>query len=297
MAEKKITVPNFDPNSVQAVRIADLRVDPSYQRGIKRHHKKIAKTWNPDAAGFLHVNIRPDYSQWIVDGQQRAEAMKLLGITSWMAHVTTLPGPEEEAKLYAILNGGYGTRVGVGERDLFKSLVAAKDPNTLKTIAAVEAGGLRLRLHVTKGLKWPHLNSTRLARRICHAYGPEVLTRLCKVIAQSWPHADEAMDSYIFMGGGMFLTEFPNLREDVTITAFRRKPVTWVMQSAKARTHNHNIAAGVRDVLIEVYNYNRKEKHRIALQRPGKERDDMTMEEMLPDNPAEAAVAAALATA
>lgn len=270
-------------DSVQEVVLAELQIDHTYQRPLKKYHKKMAKNFRPDAVGFLHVNVRPDYTQWVVDGQQRWACLMLLGHKTWKAHITTLATVEEEARLYTILNGGQGTRVGVTERDLFRSLIIACDPIALATIAAVEAGGLKM-LVVHPGRKWPYLGSSRLARRVVSAYGPELLRRICSILAQSWPGDDVAMDSYIFMGVSMFVQAFPDLKDSVIVKSFSRRPALYVLQQARSRLSYNNIAAGVRDVLIDLYNYNRKSRHRIVyLGRSGEQTTPM----QLPDRPEE----------
>jgi hypothetical protein len=257
--------PVKNDDSVQEVTLADLKVDHSYQRTLKAHHKKIAKNFDKKAAGFLHVNIRPDYTQWNVDGQQRAAAMILCGFKTWLAHIHTLATVAEEAELFNKLNGGYGTRVGVGEGDLFKALIVAKDPNTLATIAAVERAGLKFKPK-SRVLAWPYLGCTKACRRICYNYGPEMLERICRIMAASWPQCDDAMDGYLFLGVSMFLQTFAVLKDDTIITSFKRKPALTILQMARSRaTSGNGIACEVRQALIETYNYNRRPQHRISM--------------------------------
>lgn len=285
--------PVADERNVQDVILRELKVDPAYQRALKPHHKKIAKNFNKKAAGFLHVNIRPDYNQYTIDGQQRCAAMILLGIVTWPAHIHTLATVQEEAELFNILNGGYGTRVGVGEADLFKALIAAKDPNTLATIAAVEKYGLRFR-NRSRTLTWPYIGCTKTARKVCFNYGPEALERICRTIVTCWPQSDDAMDGYLFQGVAMFWNAFPNLKDEHVFTAFKRKPALTIMQTARSKnTSGAGVASGVRLALIDAYNYNRRPQHRIAM--PDYNKD--VLPESLSASPTEESIEAKLITA
>lgn len=276
----------MDQKNVQVVTLADLQVDLSYQRGVKPHYKKIAKDFKPKAAGFLHVNIRPDYSQWTIDGLQRSTAMMSIGIKTWMAHIHELKTVQEEAELFRVLNEG---RVGVGEGDLFKALITAKDPNTLATIASVEKAGLRFR-NKSRVLKWPFLGCTRACRRICYNYGPEALERICRILVNSWPGSDDAMDGYLFLGVAMFVNAFPDLKDDVIITAFKRKAALTILQSARGRaTSGNGIANQVRQSLVDCYNWNRRAQYKIAVPNYGPKAESP---ENLPDAPAEQEIAA-----
>ena len=86
--------------ALRIVAVADLQVDPSYQRCVKPNHKKIARDFDPNALGVPLVGQREDHSLWIVDGQQRVEALKLLGKVNVRVEVFASKGPEHEAHVF-----------------------------------------------------------------------------------------------------------------------------------------------------------------------------------------------------
>lgn len=61
------------------VPIAEMKVSPKAQREFRKPHaEKFAADFDLEALGFPVVNIR-DGHYWIVDGQHRVEALKMMG--------------------------------------------------------------------------------------------------------------------------------------------------------------------------------------------------------------------------
>src|SRR5262249_39485041 len=82
-----------------------LKSDPTYQRDVKRGHKKIVADFNETALGVPLVGEREKGTLWIVDGLQRITALRKLNWTHVKAEVFASKGPEHEAEIYRIING------------------------------------------------------------------------------------------------------------------------------------------------------------------------------------------------
>lgn len=238
---------------IESVELSAVNVDNSYQRGLKPHHKKIAKNFDPKAVGVLTVNRRPDRSLWSIDGQQRRAALMLLKITHWLAEVYNLDTVAKEAELFARKNGSEGTVVRVGERDRFKAAVLAQDPTALSVLKAVEEGGLKVPVGMTSSF-WPNINSTALLTRFHAVHGASLITAATKIIATSWPGDTDALKGTMLDAILAFVSRYPKAdmaraaRQFATVPAFR------VIQEGKKTEGMHTSGVKACDFLVYLYN-------------------------------------------
>jgi hypothetical protein len=177
---------------IENVELALLNVDETYQRNLKAYHKKIAADFNPAAAGVLCVGRRGDDSLWIIDGQQRREAMLKAGLTKWKAVVLYSSGVQYEALIYKQLNSGT-TRKGLTTGELFKGCLAAKDPVAEATVRAVERAGLRYTLHRRGSKGFPELTCIGLLYKMVSRWGEDLVSRGLALVARTWPGQKEVM--------------------------------------------------------------------------------------------------------
>lgn len=83
--------------------VSDIKIDETYQRPLRDTHKKIAANFDPNRLGTIIVSNRgtkekPDY--YVIDGQHRLEAFKILEHDKIPALVITGLTFEEEAKIF-----------------------------------------------------------------------------------------------------------------------------------------------------------------------------------------------------
>ena len=128
-------------SALRIVDVADLQVDPSYQRGLVPKHKKIASGFNPEALGIPIVAEREDGSKWIVDGQQRIAALRILGRTKVRVELFNSRGPEHEAEVFRLINLN---RTKLRSTDEYFALLTAGDKAAWKVKELVEAAGFRI---------------------------------------------------------------------------------------------------------------------------------------------------------
>lgn len=106
-----------------------LFVDYSYQRPTRSKVQKIAKDFDPNKAGFLLVSYRETDAKFaIIDGGNRYEAAKLIGLPSLPCQILTDLSVEQEALVFAAQNEN---RVRLTENDLLKAQVRAGEESAI----------------------------------------------------------------------------------------------------------------------------------------------------------------------
>ena len=191
---------------LERVKLAEVGVDDSYQRGLKPHAKYIAQNLDRNAVGVLHVAQRGKQKFWL-DGQQRSWALLQNGIETWMCVVVESPGPQYEACVYRLLNDKRG-RKSLNANELFKAAVAEKDPTALAVVRAAEAAGLRIKPTKGGSRGWPEISCVGLLHRsACQAGGEALVGRVLGLIARTWPGVHDALHETLVGGVWKLLAE------------------------------------------------------------------------------------------
>ncbi len=247
---------------IENVDLDKLQVDASYQRGVKPHHRKIAADFNPAAAGILHVGRRHDGSLWLIDGQQRREAMLKANLKTWKAIVIQSDGPRYEAIIFKLLNGR-DTRKGLNPVELFKACLVANDPVALAVVRAVEAAGLRLKTDRGGSRGWPELACCGGLYRECQRYGEESVARALKDMATAWPGMDDVMSLTLPISMcklyGRLGSDIDSVRMARTLASVPPRKI--LLESA---THIGNHLVECQQVLLRIYNRGRR-KNKLRL--------------------------------
>lgn len=189
--------------SLRVVDPKDLNVDHSYQRPLVPKHKKIAAEYDADAFGVPLVGQRDDGTLWIVDGQQRIAAKKILGHKTVRVDVFASKGPEHEARVFKLVNMN---RTKLSSLELFHAMLAAGDETCHAVKEIVEGFGCR----IPKG-GYQTAKSNYEAKRfscamtLCRIYdthGADCLRFVLRAITKSWP-ADGVATRTELVGGLM----------------------------------------------------------------------------------------------
>lgn len=178
--------------SHRAVRVVDvdsLRVDPTYQRGVRSKVKRIVRQFDPDALGVLCVGERDDGSLWVVDGLQRLTALKQLGIKTVRADVFASSGPEQEAAVFARLNRD---RCALAPIELFNADLTSGDPTAASINYYATANGFTIPTKRVSGKRPEDRQSNELActgtlLRAFKSLGEQRFEVLVSTLAQLWP--------------------------------------------------------------------------------------------------------------
>jgi len=121
--------------------IADLVIDDRYQRGLtpngRRHIQRIADGWDWKKYQPILVAPTPEGGLAIVDGQHRAHAAVLVGLTRIPA-MTVAMTPAEQASGFAAVNRD---RIKLGLPNIFRAELAAGTEWAVAAEHAVSAAG------------------------------------------------------------------------------------------------------------------------------------------------------------
>ncbi len=185
--------------TMMVVKLEDLNIDRDhYQRNLREHHKKIAKEFDPRACDPLKIGKRPDGSMWLIDGQQRRQALLKMGIMEWNAVVFHSDGPETEARIFAICGGGKGTVKKLSDHEVIRALLAAKDPLAITTNMAIELAGLKWRVNLGSDyVKWPYISMHKQMMVFSKRFGMDKVSRALKLLARTWPMDDNAVKAEV----------------------------------------------------------------------------------------------------
>ena len=120
-----------------------LKVDHTYQRPVDIYHvAAIANHFDLKKLFRIAVNQRPNGDHYIIDGQQRVSAIKMLGgnynIDCVVYHLDTI---EQEAALYYYLNWD---RKNPNSYDRWRARLAQGDVNVTRIQADIDRANLKL---------------------------------------------------------------------------------------------------------------------------------------------------------
>lgn len=212
------------------VMIEDLEVD-SYQRPIvEMVVRKITSDFDPQALGGIIVNRRQDGRMFIVDGQQRVEALKRMG--HQMADVLLLDGltVEQEARLFTKLNGN---RKSVEAIELFKARLSYGDPIAVEIAAIAERYGYKIQKGY--GATANGIAAVRALEIVHKAGGADLLDRTLGILRAAWDDEPEAVHRYTIAGMGAFLRRYDGLVDTARlISRLRSKAPSVILRKASA---------------------------------------------------------------
>lgn len=199
----KLEVP-VGRKALRIVQLHLLNIDRSYQRGITPRYKNIVKTFDPDALGIPLVGQREDGTLWVVDGQQRCEALKELGKREVRAEVFVSKGPEHEAQVFKLVNQN---RTRLRSEELFNALLTAGDEDCWKVKEALDKYKFIVPMHGAIVKPDDKANSVRCVNILVKIYqskGQECLDFILDTIKESWPDDPLRVKNEIVEGLWMF---------------------------------------------------------------------------------------------
>jgi hypothetical protein len=117
------------PGRLELVQAADLVVDPKYQRTLRLSHaQRIAKNYDDSLLGVFWVSLRSDGRSYLLDGQHRLEALRIIGEMHKQVPSIVYEGltAEQEAQIFALTQDRSG-RINLRAVDLYRAKLAAGD--------------------------------------------------------------------------------------------------------------------------------------------------------------------------
>ena len=250
------------PMKCYMIRIKGLEVDKNYQRKLYPEHiKKIAREFNPIEFGAIIVNNRGETGRYyIMDGQQRVEALKIIGMAVAPALVVNVSDIKTEAVGYGGLNSGKT----LGTFGRFHADLCAGDERAVLMNQAVEDLGMKITgYRGSKQVVSGTIGCVATLRNIYNQHGPGMIHNTLNFILQVWPDQPDAMTQGIVAGVCMYLTDPGVARFDMdrakaaagTRTALQVHQASLALAAKNSQSTGVNFAktSCFRDVLRKLY--------------------------------------------
>jgi hypothetical protein len=262
--------------SIELLPTSSLIVDDRYQRQVdKSRVTKMTQNWNWLACGSLVVSLRngkdgkSEYA--VLDGQQRLEAIKLLGFKEAPCRIYIDLNQEQEAELFELLNKA----VKPGFNDLFKSRLSRKEPVANAIQNAVVNVGYHLdpeRKHHGKEAKNAHFYIQTMAEleRIYKLGGVTLIMDTLKFYKDVWAPEYIGQEQMFLAGTATFLKTYPSAKMGELKEKLRKEGINKLVQRTLqwAAVHGSQTGSNTRgkalcEAMLIVYNGNRQEANRI----------------------------------
>lgn len=214
------------------ISVDELNISDAYQRTVvKARVNRIAKNLDQDAFGSLTVGQRADGSYWVVDGMQRLMAARKLGIAMVPCDVFQSEGQEHEARVFRLKNR---ERTNVSAVALFNAQMTEGDRQTLEIAEVVKRAGLKLRLREDGGQGWPYIKAVKCLERSFQRVGAEGLSTVLRVLVESWPGEDGAIQGDMIEGMAWFVKKHEGFDERRLVERLSKKSIAGIIRAADA---------------------------------------------------------------
>ena len=199
--------------TIEWVYISEMKVSPKAQRRfIQSHADTYAADFDIDKLGYPVVNERDDYF-WLVDGQHRVEALKMLGYGDQQIECEVFVGlsEEEEAELFL----GRDERRRIALFDKFKIGLVAGRTEEEGIARVVESVNLKISQDSTEGC----ISAVKALRDTYHLGGPSGLTRTLILLRDSYSGDPGAFKAELILGMGLVCQRYDGALNDTTVAA------------------------------------------------------------------------------
>jgi hypothetical protein len=208
----------------QCITVTDLQVDYSYQRKIvERQVAQIIDYFNWDAFSTPVVGKRQSGGLYIIDGQQRIEAVLRLGVTKVNVEIVVSTGAKFEANLFHQLNA---RKTRLTKIEIFRSALKADNQFAVDIYSAVRAAGFDIPLEPGVPGKWPYVRALSRLEQLYKDGGSERIITVLSLIHDMWEGEDDAVREDVIGGLHRFI-KFTRYNE--------RRPEGWLEGYMAAR--------------------------------------------------------------
>lgn len=252
--------------TMEVVELKCLGIDPSYQRHLMQHHRRIAKDFDARACDPLKVGKRPDLSMWVIDGQQRREALLKMGYTHWRALVIESSGPEMEAHLFQIFGGGKGTVKPLNIYDVFRAQLKSNDLIAVAIQQTAEKYGFRFCTSNGKNSFYPNVRCVKQVYSLVKNNGVLPLDRAFQTSSKAWPEGNYSSSTMVILGLHNFWLYFPNADMERLVKMIGSSPAITYHQYGVEQIHLRN-RMELRQIMLEkfVERYNKGLRNRLIV--------------------------------
>lgn len=269
--------------STQWFPIGELLVDPIVQRPLNAAWvDEIAREFDPDKIGVIHVSRRRDDSLVIIDGQHRRAAIEKL----WED-----PSQKVECKVYENLSRSDEAALFVGLNnfkrptaiDEYLKNVIAKDPIAVDIDKVVRESGFvverfkgdnKITAVGTLYLIYAGFTSDKLvsrrAKRVQKDQGkPELLRTVLSIVREAWGGQKDSVNGFVLEGIGRVLAarqramSIPDFVQKVSQYPGGANALIGAARGRKAVTGS-TVGTAVAEILIDLYNRGRRSANQLA---------------------------------
>lgn len=185
--------------AAKMLNVHSLNVDYSYQRPETNIIEVIAQDFNSLAFGRICVGQRKDGTYWIVDGQQRTAAAKLINKVTVPCDIFQSTGPKMEATIFQQINKN---RKKVTPGEVFKAGLKSGQKFYLDIDTIVKANDFEIVFDGNKHVKWPKIYAIGMLERI---HREENLHKTLNLIRIVWNNEPEALKESFLYAVSLFI--------------------------------------------------------------------------------------------
>lgn len=214
------------------LRVRDLRLDAPYQRRMDQDRAQhIADEYDSNSFMVPVVSRRQDGSLWVMDGQHRITALRLMGWDDQMVLCEVREGLtyEEEARLHVRLNRDRKKPTAMSE---FNALLEAKDPMCLQVATICSDRGLSITQERGDG----GVSAVGALLTIYRRGGKNILEKTLDAITAAWGTSSDGYAADILKAVAQAVNLCPDMVEERFVKALNKlRPHEYVRRGIAGR--------------------------------------------------------------
>lgn len=241
-----------------------LKNDSEYQRKVEKIAQTIAANFDPDLFGTLLVSERSDGTMYVMDGQQRLNAIRIMGWNDQFVPCLVYHGlsREDEAAILVDINRG---RKPLTPQQIFKAELFRGNPESLAIANIVNAAGFVLNLDNGSLTNGQICGIGALEKVYRRSSGPGYLQRALDLIRAIWG-AEQGPYAALIMALADFEHRYGGRYDKQRLIqvchAITQRQLS---NSAKERQHRDRLGEpeAIGREIVSLYNYRRGEDNRL----------------------------------
>lgn len=194
---------NGSIGSIVMLPISKLSIG-KYQKSLNIERvKRIVEKFDINRMRPVDVSYR-DGEYWLFDGQHRANAYYLMGLTEIPAIIHYGLTYQDEAYLFARQQEEVGS---VNSNHKWNALVEAKDPETMEIVNLCKSWGFTV---LAKNNKGNNIKCVASLRKIYHEFGANKLSTILMCTGDAWNYMEHSVDVAILEGIFRLVRAYPD---------------------------------------------------------------------------------------
>ena len=193
--------------SFERLDVVLLKTDETYQRVLGAGHvRSIVRDFDPIALGVLEISDRGDDDFYVLDGQHRINACRIIGHREVDCRVHRGLDQKREAELFLKLN--FERAPAPVQR--WAARVISHDARTEALLLIADERGFTI---TPKSASSPtNLTAITSIDSIFARHGGPAFGYTLEVVRDAWPDAAEGRDGTMLKGIALFLSKYPMVR-------------------------------------------------------------------------------------